>query len=84
MESAWIVEGVDVVEEHRVGLGSGGRRASVEAFGFESGPERLHGGVIIAVGASAHARRHAVGVEQGCRGRNGGVVDEFLRARRRG
>ena len=55
VESHGFVEGFDLVKDHGVGLVSSGRDDAMEAFGFQFGPERLHGGVIMAVGRAAHA-----------------------------
>ncbi len=59
VEAHGIVEGFDVVEDHGAGLGSCGRDGGAEAFGFQGGPEGLHGGVVVAVGSAAHARGDA-------------------------
>lgn len=40
----------------------------MEAFGFEGGPEGFHGGVVVAVGASAHAGGDAVRVQERAEG----------------
>jgi len=50
-----IIEGFDVVEDHGFCLRAGGGDLVLEAFGFEGGPEGFCGGVIVAVGAAAHA-----------------------------
>src|SRR5258708_3111407 len=45
-----VVEGFDGVKNHGMSRGVGRRDEGAEAFGFESGPEGLHGGVVVAVG----------------------------------
>src|SRR5215210_6497607 len=49
------MEGFDVVEDHGLGVVSGWRNNVVKTLGFESGPERFGGGVIVTVSPSTHA-----------------------------
>ena len=63
MEAHGVVEGLDVVEDHEVGLGAGGGDVFAEAFGFEGGPEAFHGGVVVAVAFAAHALGDVAEVE---------------------
>ncbi len=55
MEADGVVEGFDVVKNHGMGDGAARRDEGAEAFGFEGGPEGLHGGVVVAVCFAAHA-----------------------------
>ena len=50
-----VVEGLDVVKNHGPSLSTGGWDAGAKAFGLQRGPERFHGGVVVAVGRAAHA-----------------------------
>ena len=50
-----VIEALDVVEEPQPGRLPGGRSFSVEAFGFEGGPEALHHGVVVTVAPAVHA-----------------------------
>ena len=50
-----VVEGFDVIKNHGVSHGVRRRDEGAEAFGFESGPKGLDGGVVAAVGFAAHA-----------------------------
>jgi hypothetical protein len=54
-----IVEGFDIVKYHGFGSGARWRNFVVEAFGFQSGPEGFRGGIVVAVGSSAHALRES-------------------------
>ena len=53
--SAWVVEGFDVIEDHGMGGGAGGREEGAEALGLEGGPEGLDGSIVVAVGFATHA-----------------------------
>ena len=55
MAAGRIIEGFDVVKNHRFGLSPGWRGLVFEAFGFEGCPEGFSDGVVITVTASAHA-----------------------------
>ena len=55
MQSARVVEGLDVVERHHVGFVARRGLPSVEDFSFVSGEEALLCSVVIAVSLSAHA-----------------------------
>ena len=55
MQAFGVIKGGDVIEDHGDGGGAGGGDVRAEGLGFESGPERLHGGVVIAVALAAHA-----------------------------
>jgi len=71
MKTAGVVEGLNVIEDHAIGLSAGGWRTCVEALGFQSGPEAFHGGVVVTVRSAAHAWDE--GVEQGTE-RLGGIL----------
>lgn len=58
MVAAGIVEGVDVVMNEEPGFGMSSRDGA-KGLCLEGGPERFHGGVVVAVGRSAHALDHA-------------------------
>jgi len=58
-----VVEPLDVVEHVGAAFISGSLNASVQPFGFQRGEEALHGGIIPAVPALAHAA-HDPGVGQ--------------------
>lgn len=55
VEPHGVVEGFDVVKDHGSCLGSGAWHSGAKAFGLQRCPERLHGGVVVAVGTAAHA-----------------------------
>ncbi|MDB6170817.1 MAG: hypothetical protein JWL59_128 [Chthoniobacteraceae bacterium] len=50
-----VVEGVNVVEDHRCSLSTCVGHGVIKAHGFESSLEGFHKAVIIAVAAAAHA-----------------------------
>jgi hypothetical protein len=60
MKTRTVVEGFDVVENHEDSLASGFWDVGAEAFGFESGPKRLHFGVVVTVAFAAHESGCAV------------------------
>jgi len=49
VESFWVIEGFDVIEEGEAGQLMSGEVFVMEPFGFERAPERFHGGVVVAV-----------------------------------
>jgi len=54
MSALAIIERFDVIEDLSAGLGAGAKDTAVNKFQFKGGPEAFHGGVVVAVGASAH------------------------------
>src|SRR5665213_2457023 len=57
VQSAGIVEALDVSEQIPPRLGPGGVDAVMDPLGFEGVKEALHGGVVPAVALAAHGRR---------------------------
>ena len=55
VEPFWVIKVFDVIVDGATGLGEVGEGATVDQFGFESAPERLHEGVIVAIAPLAHA-----------------------------
>jgi hypothetical protein len=49
VEPFWVIERFDVIEDCEFGLGVSVESSMVKPFGFESAPEGLHGGVVVAV-----------------------------------
>ena len=49
-----IVEAFDVIEDFGARLGVRREVTAVDEVEFEAAPEAFHGGVVVAVGASAH------------------------------
>src|SRR5580692_3606892 len=64
VEPFWVIEGFDVIEDGRAGRLMGREVVVVQPFGFESAPERFHGGIVVAVSRSAHAWMQAAGTQQ--------------------
>lgn len=60
MESARVIKSFDVIEEKCIGFCPCSWDTGMKAFGFESGPERFHSGIIVAVGAPAHTLGYAI------------------------
>jgi hypothetical protein len=53
--SRGVVDGLDVVEDSKLGVAPAGRYAFVQAgVGLERAPERFHGGVVVAIAGAAH------------------------------
>ena len=55
MQTFGVIKSGDVIKDHGDGGGAGGRDVNAEGLGFERGPKRFHGGVVIAVAFAAHA-----------------------------
>src|SRR5438270_12438649 len=55
-----IVEDLDVLDDRRTGLRSGGEVGVMDQLLLQRGKKALHGGIIPAVAAAAHAARNAV------------------------
>ena len=49
-----IIKGFDILEDSGRCLSAGGEAATMDEFVFEGAPERLHGGIVIAIGFTAH------------------------------
>lgn len=60
MEPGTVIEGFDVVEDCRAGFGVGGEAATVDELVFETAPERLNVGVVVAIALSAHRGKQLV------------------------
>src|SRR5664279_1680471 len=60
MESGAVIEGFDVVEDAGAGIGQGGEALMVNDLVFETAPERLDEGVIVAVAFAAHGSDQAM------------------------
>lgn len=54
MDTLGVIEAFDVVEDFRACLALGGEGASVNELQFESAPEALHGGVVVAIASTTH------------------------------
>ena len=63
MPAAAVIEGLDVIEDHKPCGGFGGRDGVVEAFGLEGGDEALGQRVVVGVALAAHAGRDVPGSE---------------------
>lgn len=63
METYSVIEGFDVSEDGLDGLSPLGPGA--KEFSFESAPEGLHGGIVVAIGFTAHAGEDAMGTQEG-------------------
>ena len=55
VESFWVIEGFDVIEDGQLSLLVSLEVLVMEPFGFEGAPERFHGGVVVTVASAAHA-----------------------------
>ena len=64
MEPFRVIEGFDVIEDSGVGLLPGLERVPVQPFSLEGAPERLHGGIVIAMALGAHTGLDATGAQQ--------------------
>lgn len=73
-----VIERFDVIKDGQGGLVMSLEVLLVERFGFESAPERFHGGVVVAVGAATHARLDLSRTEQLAKG-IAGVLDAPVR-----
>ena len=60
VQSGAVVEALDVVEERGAGLGPGGKLAVIDGLVFETAPERLDVGVVVAIALAAHGGEQAV------------------------
>src|SRR5664279_2991288 len=56
VEPRAVVKDFDPLEDGGAGLLPRGELTAIHEFAFEAAPEAFHGGVVIAVAASAHAR----------------------------
>ena len=56
MKSGAVIEGLDVTEDGRAGLGAGSEAMMTDQFEFEAAKERLDEGVIVAVGFATDGR----------------------------
>jgi hypothetical protein len=74
VQTAGIVEALDVLEEITSGLIAGGVKAMMDPLGFEGVEEALHGCVVPAVALAAHRRGEARPCQGGAIG-FGGVLD---------
>ena len=63
VEPFWVIEGFDVIEDSQPGFAVGLEVPGVKPFGFESAPERFHGGVVVTVSCRAHAGAQAAGMK---------------------
>ena len=63
VEPFWVIEGFDVIEDGRVGLGAGVEVLLVEPFGFEGAPEGFHGGVVITMALGTHTGEDLSGLQ---------------------
>ena len=61
MAAVAVVEGLDVVEDHELGGGAGGRDEAAEAFGLEGGDEAFGQRVVVGIALAAHAAGDAPG-----------------------
>ena len=57
MESLWVIEGFDIVEDGQASLVMGGKGMVVESFSFERTPKGFHSSIIKAVAGGAHTRK---------------------------
>lgn len=65
VEAEWVVKVFDVLVDGGAGVGEVAEGAAVDQFGFEGAPEGLHGGIVVAVAAGAHAGDDLPRLEQG-------------------
>jgi hypothetical protein len=56
VEPRAVVKNFDPLEDGGAGFGVGGEGAAMDQFAFEAAPEAFHGGVVVAVATSTHAR----------------------------
>ena len=82
VEALGVIKVFDVLVNGGAGVGQVSEGGAVDQFGFEGAPEGLHGGVVVAVAAGAHAGGDLPGLEQGEEAAAGilfpliGMVDE--------
>jgi len=55
VEPLTIIKDFDIVEDGQSGLSQVLEAMVMDEFGFESAPERFHGGVIVAMAGGTHA-----------------------------
>lgn len=60
MSAYLVVEDLDVLENGLLGFITSVEVALIDQFDFQGAPKAFHGGIVIAAGASAHARDQAV------------------------
>jgi len=63
VESFWVVEGFDIIEDSGASLVMSLEVVVMEPFGFESAPERFDSGVVVAAAWAAHAATNAMRTE---------------------
>jgi hypothetical protein len=60
VESCAVVEGFDVIKDGGTSLGKGGEAVVVNYFVFETAPEGLNEGIVVAIAFAAHGGNQAV------------------------
>ena len=64
MEPAPVVKDFDVIEDRLPSFLASFERPAIDHFLLEGAPERLHGGIVVAIAGAAHALREAVVLKQ--------------------
>jgi hypothetical protein len=77
VESFWVVKLFDVFIDGGAGVGQISEGGAVGQFRFEGAPEGLHGGVVVAVAAAAHAGDEVCGLQEGLKGATG-ILDTLI------
>ena len=77
MEALGVIKVFDVLVNGGAGVGQVSEGGAVDQFGFEGAPEGLHGGVVVAVAAAAHAGEDLCGLQEGLKGATG-ILDSLI------
>jgi len=68
VEATGVIEALDVVEDCPMSVGRIEEAAAEQVLEFEGAPKRLHGGVVVAIGATAHRSDQAMAGQSGAVG----------------